>query len=494
MIDQANKPALNSDDMSVTTPEPVVDLANLELPTTRNTVFKKNFNFDARPEKLFAQFAHQPFAIWLDSGTSDHVDANTDIMVFCPELTVITQEDETQIAESAANKSITSKSDPLLILDQLHKAIFSNDCYSQSEVFTGGILGYFAYDLGRRFERLPSKAERDINLPEMAVGLYLSAILYCRKAKQYTFVSLASNAEALCLKLELELELENKLNSSHKKTDKFSLKTPWQSNMAKPAYAEKFAKVQEYLLSGDCYQINLAQRFSAEYEGDEFDAYLKLRKANNAPFSSFIRLPQGAVLSISPERFLQVKNTQVQTKPIKGTRPRSSDKTQDEQNAKALQQATKDRAENLMIVDLLRNDLSKSCDAGSVKVPKLFAIESFPAVHHLVSTVTGQLSKDKSSYHLLRDAFPGGSITGAPKIRAMEIIEELEPQRRSVYCGSIGYISANGNMDTSITIRTLVCEGNQVYCWAGGGLVADSECDSEYQETFDKVAKILPVL
>ena len=221
---------------------------------------------------------------------------------------------------------------------------------------------------------------------------------------------------------------------------------------------------------------------------------------------------------MSPERFLQLSQGKVQSKPIKGTMPRSSDKVQDANNAQVLKHSTKDNAENLMIVDLLRNDISKSCQPGSVKVPKLFAIESFPAVHHLVSTVEGVLANNKHATDLLRGAFPGGSITGAPKIRAMEIIEELEPHRRSIYCGSIGYISNCGTMDTSITIRTLICQpneksavstpsarvdipasadvnsGNTIHCWAGGGLVADSTALSEYQETFDKVNCILPVL
>ena len=254
-------------------------------------------------------------------------------------------------------------------------------------------------------------------------------------------------------------------------------------------------------------KLILAQRFSATYQGDEFEAYLALREANKAPFSAFIRLESATILSVSPERFLQLSQEKVQSKPIKGTMPRSSDKVQDAKNAEILKHSTKDNAENLMIVDLLRNDISRSCQAGSVKVPELFAIESFPAVHHLVSTVEGTLSEDKDATDLLRGAFPGGSITGAPKIRAMEIIEELEPHRRSVYCGSIGYLSNCGNMDTSITIRTLICQQgdksnkqpakpntNSIHCWAGGGLVADSTAPSEYQETFDKVNCILPVL
>jgi para-aminobenzoate synthetase component 1 len=264
--------------------------------------------------------------------------------------------------------------------------------------------------------------------------------------------------------------------------------------MDKTSYSQKFDQVQNYLKSGDCYQINLAQRFEASYSGDEWQAYLTLRSKNAAPFSAFLRLPQGAVLSLSPERFLQLKAGQVETKPIKGTRPRFADAQLDKQSAYELQTAPKDRAENVMIVDLLRNDLGKHCVPGSVKVPALFAIESFPAVHHLVSTITGTLSPSADACDLLRGAFPGGSITGAPKVRAMQIIAELEPNSRSVYCGAVGYINSSGNMDSNIAIRTLVMAQGKAYCWAGGGIVADSQVDAEYAETFHKVNKILPLL
>ena len=196
----------------------------------------------------------------------------------------------------------------------------------------------------------------------------------------------------------------------------------------------------------------------------------------------------------STKRFIAVHDNKVETKPIKGTLPRKADALEDAKQATLLANSTKDRAENVMIVDLLRNDLGKVAKPGSVVVPSLFAIESFPAVHHLVSTVTSTLDEGKTAVDQLEAAFPGGSITGAPKVRAMEIIEELEPHRRSIYCGSIGYISACGNMDTSITIRTLVTHQQQIHCWAGGGIVADSKVELEYQETYDKVNKILPIL
>ncbi len=256
----------------------------------------------------------------------------------------------------------------------------------------------------------------------------------------------------------------------------------------------EICRIQEYLAAGDCYQINLTQRFSAPYQGDEWQAYCLLATANKAPFSAFIRLPESALLSLSPERFLLLDGRHIETKPIKGTRPRHPDPTTDRQVARELAQADKDRSENLMIVDLLRNDIGRVSRPGSVSVPHLFAVESFPAVHHLVSTIHGELDARWQGVDLLRACFPGGSITGAPKIRAMEIIEELEPQRRNAYCGSIGYLSQHGRMDTSICIRTLIAEAGRLHCWAGGGIIADSDADSEYQETYDKVARILPPL
>ncbi len=252
--------------------------------------------------------------------------------------------------------------------------------------------------------------------------------------------------------------------------------------------------VKEYLSAGDSYQINLAQRHCAQYSGSEWHAFEVLDEHNQAPFSAFIRLEDSAIISISPERFLQLHNRVIETKPIKGTRPRFVDPAEDKNSALELANAPKDQAENLMIVDLLRNDIGRVAKPGSVKVPKLFDIESFPAVHHLVSTVTGELDNQYQATDLLRACFPGGSITGAPKVRAMEIIEELEPHRRSVYCGSIGYISAHGVMDTSITIRTLIATQGEIYAWAGGGIVADSDCHDEYQETYHKLGKILPIL
>lgn len=378
--------------------------------------------------------------------------------------------------------------DPLALLAHTQQQLLGElELCATHLPFIGGALGLFGYDLGRRFERLPVQAAADIAVPDMAVGIYDWALLRNVATGDWQLVLWGDEAGLANRLAWLEQQ-------QAKPAPSFALQGSWQSNMSRAEYGEKFARIQEYLAAGDCYQINLTQRFSAPYRGDEWQAYCLLATANKAPFSAFIRLPDSALLSLSPERFLLLDGRHIETKPIKGTRPRHPAPATDRQVAQELAQADKDRSENLMIVDLLRNDIGRVSRPGSVSVPHLFAVESFPAVHHLVSTIHGELDARWQGVDLLRACFPGGSITGAPKIRAMEIIEELEPQRRNAYCGSIGYLSQHGRMDTSICIRTLIAEAGRLHCWAGGGIIADSDADSEYQETYDKVARILPPL
>ncbi|MFV0448801.1 MAG: aminodeoxychorismate synthase component 1 [Vibrio sp.] len=433
--------------------------------------------------QLFSMVENQPWAMLLRSASQTHSDSRYDILVASPIVTLTTFGDETMVSEPSG--VTCSLEDPFSLLAKLQTQYLPDQSYSESLPFVGGAVGYFSYDLGRRVEKLPVIAENDIKMPDMAVGLYQWAIVVDHHNKTARWVGI--NLE----QAEQWLELQSKRTQDKQE---FALTTAWQSNMTQESYASKFAQVQEYLTSGDCYQINLAQRFAAQYQGSEWRAYQKLERYNQTPFSAFIRTEEGAILSVSPERFLRLNGTEIETKPIKGTRPRSEDKKLDEAYAVELANAEKDQAENLMIVDLLRNDIGRVAAPGSVHVPKLFDIESFPAVHHLVSTIRAQLDSQYSACDLLKAGFPGGSITGAPKVRAMEIIEKLEPHRRSAYCGSIGYISRHGQMDTSITIRTLVAHQNKIYAWAGGGVVADSQCQAEFQETLDKLSRILPIL
>jgi para-aminobenzoate synthetase component 1 len=267
------------------------------------------------------------------------------------------------------------------------------------------------------------------------------------------------------------------------------------SSFTRAGYLQAIARVREYIVAGDIFQTNLSQRFEADLGESAWAFYLRLRTRNPAPFAAFFDGPAGIVLSASPERFLHVDVTgRVETRPIKGTRPRGVGPEHDAALGLALAESAKDRAENLMIVDLMRNDLSRVCAPGTVRVPELFSLERYATVHHLVSTVVGQLEAGFDALDLLRAAFPGGSITGAPKVRAMEIIAEMEPSGRGVYCGSIGYMSLTGALDTNIAIRTVVVRGGRAYFHAGGGIVADSVPEQEYRETLDKARGIIDAL
>ncbi|WCG84779.1 aminodeoxychorismate synthase component 1 [Pectobacterium sp. A5351] len=431
----------------------------------------------------FAPFAQQPWAMLLHSGFADHPHNRFDIMVADPRVTLSTRGNRTEIMRDSVTKS--AEGDPFTLLqEQLDTLALPTEARSDFP-FQGGALGLFGYDLGRQIETLPTQAERDIDLPDMAVGLYDWALVADHLRQTLTLIVHHS--------LQARLDWLATPPVSASQAD-FRLTSSWLPNMSREAYGEKFRTIQDYLLAGDCYQVNLAQRFSASYHGDEWQAFLQLSAGNKAPFSAFLRLPENTVISVSPERFLWLEDQRIQTRPIKGTLPRLADPEADKQQAARLAGSEKDRSENLMIVDLLRNDIGRVAVPGSVRVPELFVVEPFPAVHHLVSTIEARLPSDCPATTLLRACFPGGSITGAPKIRAMQIIEELEPQRRNAYCGSIGYISLCGTMDTNITIRTLLTERGRIYCWAGGGIVADSQEQAEYQETFDKVGRILPLL
>ncbi|MEE3649365.1 MULTISPECIES: aminodeoxychorismate synthase component 1 [unclassified Brenneria] len=432
---------------------------------------------------LFAPFSQQPWAMLLHSGFAEHSHNRFDIMVADPRVTLCTRGGQTDIIRDDGRQ--VSADDPFSLLQQQIESLGIAADPHPDFPFQGGALGLFGYDLGRRIETLPTQAAQDIDLPDMAIGLYDWALIADHQRQTLTLI----------VHRHLQHRLDWLANPPvYDRQADFQLTGPWRANLSREAYGEKFRRIQDYLLSGDCYQVNLAQRFVAEYQGDEWQAFLRLSSDNKAPFSAFLRLPENTVISLSPERFLWLENQRIQTRPIKGTLPRLADPAADARQAERLARSEKDRAENLMIVDLLRNDIGRVAAPGSVSVPQLFAVEPFPAVHHLVSTIVARLPETCRATTLLRACFPGGSITGAPKIRAMQIIEELEPHRRNAYCGSIGYLSVCGTMDTSITIRTLLTEQGKIYCWAGGGIVADSQEQAEYQETFDKVGRILPLL
>ena len=449
------------------------------------TLFSQEIPYQLTAEQLFERIRHLSRPILLDSSFESNGTQRFDIMSAAP-ASIITA-DETKTTIYADGLSPVNKDEsPFSVLKEELAKLKKVDSGGIELPFHGGALGYFSYDLGRTIEALPTTAEDDISMPLMDLGIYLWAVIRDNELEKSWFIAHPQCPENQRLAM---IALITDAVPPHQ--DNFKLTSNFSSNMSVSAYKEKYHRIIDYIKAGDCYQVNLAQRFKASYEGDEWFAYQRLSKKTDAPFSAYMQTDDYALVSLSPERFIEVNNGIVETKPIKGTRPRGSNPEVDKQNAELLKNSTKDRAENLMIVDLLRNDISKACELGSVKVPKLFDIEGYSNVHHMVSTIQGKLANDKDAIDLLEGSFPGGSITGAPKLRAMEIIEELEPHRRTAYCGSIAYLDCNGNMDSSILIRTLVCRKGNIYCWGGGGIVADSDADKEYTETLVKVSHLM---
>ncbi len=343
--------------------------------------------------------------------------------------------------------------------------------------FSSGMIGYFGYDA------LSSVNYSESEFPDIAVGFYDWSIIVNHTKKISYIVFKNKNAFINEIIERFKNEISEFISLDEKNT--FS---NFSQNVSKDKYIDDIVKIKNFISNGDCYQVNYSQEFSANYKGDPWNIYKNIRKINPAPYSSFISFDEKYVISSSPERFISVIKNYVETKPIKGTLKRIQDPRQDKEQIRILKNDEKNIAENLMIVDLLRNDLSKCCELGSVKVTKLFDIESYASVHHMVSTIKGKLNQTDSSINILEACFPGGSITGAPKIRSMEIISELENRKRGVYCGSIGYFDENNNMDTNICIRTIMMNSDRLTFAAGGGIVHDSVPEDEYYESLEKVA------
>ena len=374
--------------------------------------------------------------------------------------------------------------------------------------FQGGLAGYLGYEFAGALESVPAPHRRNRSLPDVVLALYDWVIAWDHETADAWIISTGVPASGRERQLRAETrlrrikELVTGATSVHHAADLppsdgrgLAEAAGVVSTFSAAAYRAAVTRVRDYILAGDIFQVNLSQQFAAPLPGKPFELYTRLRRRNPAPFAAYFEVGGAAVLSVSPERFLKLgEGGSVETRPIKGTRPRGADPADDARLARELLSSEKDRAENVMIVDLLRNDLSRVCRAGSIHVPVLCALESHPTVHHLVSTVEGQLAGGEDAMTLLAAAFPGGSVTGAPKVRAMEIIAELEPTARSVYCGAIGYIGFSGAMDTSIAIRTAIAEDGRLYFNAGGGIVADSDPDAEYRETLDKAQAFVQVL
>jgi len=469
-----------------------------------NIMLKQKLNYVPDSSVLFEKIAHEEWAIFLDSGKPAGNYGRYDIMVARPFITITIRNHRAYVAQNETTTSFL-EDDPFSLLKRVMATYNSHSNNELNIPFSGGAIGYFGYDLARYLEVLAETAQDAADMPEMSIGIYDWAVVVDHDEQTTWLVSQGHDPSTkdawqdLCHLFDepspvSHLGMSNSSAKDSFKVDGSKLERTVCSNLDLADYSAAFDRIKRYIIEGDCYQVNLAQRFSVKAQGDAWVAYKKLREISPAPFMAYMNLHQCQVLSGSPERFLQVVNQHVETRPIKGTRTRAADAVQDALNAKELVDSLKDQAENLMIVDLLRNDISKNCEIGSVKTPNLFNLQSFVNVHHLVSIITGTLSADKTSIDLLRGCFPGGSITGAPKLRAMQIIEELEPHRRGLYCGSIGYIGFDGNMDTNIAIRSIVYANNEISFYAGGGIVADSEMLKEYTETWDKAASMLKLM
>jgi para-aminobenzoate synthetase component 1 len=434
--------------------------------------------YQADPTEHFARIRHAPGAVLLDSGRPGAERGRYDLLSAWPLACLKPSPDESAKGYFARLRAALSALGP------------ADAPMSRPLPFTGGLIGYLSYDFGRRLEPMPEQARDDLSFPDAQLGLYAWALISDHQLRS-TQLMFHPSFDASERQRLIQLFTAT---ASTETTTAFRLLAPFQADQSAAQYQRTVQRILDYIRAGDCYQVNYAQRFRAACQGDAWQAYLALRDACPTPFSGFISGPAGDILSHSPERFIEVRNGQVETRPIKGTRPRGTTPEDDSQQADALLASAKDRAENVMIVDLLRNDLGRSCRTGSVRVPELFALESYPNVHHLVSAVTGELADGKDALDLLAGSFPGGSITGAPKIRAMQIIDELEPTRRALYCGSLLYLDVRGEMDSSIAIRSLLVKDGHISCWGGGGIVMDSDWQAEYRESIAKVEVLLRTL
>lgn len=415
-----------------------------------------------------------PWPVWLDSGRPAIAGGRFDIIAADPVAQLqLGVEDALQVPQRL--RELLGRSAPC------HPAL----------PFCGGLIGFASYELGRVWAGLAPRAGERL-ADDLCAGLYDWALVIDHHRQHVTLVGAGRSQRTR----EQWHELVERFAApvAPEPVPRAPVAELLDLGFTPSSYAQAFQRLQRYIRDGDVYQVNLTRRLVSAGEGDAWDSYRRLRALSPAPFGAYLGYDDYQVLSNSPEQFLSLHGRRVQTRPIKGTRPRGDTPQADARLRADLAASDKDRAENLMIVDLLRNDLGRVCEPGSIEVPQLFGIESYATVHHLVSTISGTLRHGLDAVDLLQACFPGGSITGAPKRRAMQIIDELEPAGRELYCGSVFRIGYDGNLDSSISIRTLLKRGERFYYWAGGGVVADSQCDAEYRETLDKSAAYFRLL
>jgi para-aminobenzoate synthetase component 1 len=472
------------------------------------------------PLAVVTQLRDLPYPLFLDSAADPARLGRYSFVAADPPLVITAKDGTVTLRGASGDEPAAVNDDPLLAVQKI-LGRFATDPVAGLPPFQGGAAGYIGYDYGATLERLPRPLYDDLGIPDVVLGVYDWVIAWDHQQDRAWLISTGLSAAGPDTRASRALEraaaVRERLRApapprqhtarardGHEHGSAGRPAPPTfpvpghpaiRSSYPHDGYLAAVARVREYIVAGDIFQANLSQRLQAEYAGDPWSLYRQLRAINPAPFAAYFEAPGLAVVSASPERFIQVGvGGAVETRPIKGTSPRGIGPEHDAHLGRALTESEKDRAENLMIVDLLRNDLSRVCIPGSVRVPELFALEHYSTVHHLVSTVVGHLSPGTDAIELLRAAFPGGSITGAPKVRAMEIIAELEPSRRGVYCGTVVYVSVTGAADSSIVIRTYLARHGRVYFSVGGGIVADSDPEAEYRETLDKARALIAAL
>lgn len=409
------------------------------------------------PQEVFAEWERRPHCVWLD--TAGGAGEGISILAAAP-------------SRILATKGPAENPFPMLAAELSARQLSADQPYP-----VGAAIGFLGYDLKNCLERLPARAVDDLGLPDCWFGFYDHLLVFDHTARQVWEVG-------------VPVEKHAAVTTASVCPDDTTAADRWvriRSNFSRAEYCDAIRRAKEYIAAGDIYQVNLSQRFQCHMDVSAPELYATLRQTNPAPYCAYLDIGDAQILSTSPECFLQIRDREVVTRPIKGTRPRRADPAE-------LLASAKDNAELLMITDLERNDLGRVCAYGRVHVRELKRVESFATVHHLVSTVAGRLRPDVSHVECVRACFPGGSITGAPKIRAMEIIDELEPHARGVYTGAIGFFGYNGVSHFNVAIRTAVYQRGRLTFHAGGGIVADSEPDAEYEETLDKAQGIVHAL
>ena len=448
---------------------------------------------------LAATFSRRPYPFFLESGMREGGLGRFSFLGCDPFLLMRSHGRDIKVLERGGERSLYA--DPLDVLQSLL------DCYRLPEgdfpvPFVGGAVGYLGYDLGRLIERLPGGPVEDVPLPEAYLCFYDAMVAYDHVRGEAYLLSTglpeppgpARQARAGRRMAELSRLVQEPLCPVEPAGALAGSPVKPCSNFTREGYLRAVQRAKEYIVAGDIYQVNLSQRLQAPWPGGPWELYQRLRAVNPAPFAAYQDFGEFAVVSASPERFLRLSGDRIETRPIKGTRPRGATPSEDRRLARELLASEKDRAEHIMIVDLERSDLGRVSRTGGVAVDEMMALERYATVHHLTSTIRGRLRPDRNVADLLRATFPGGSITGAPKIRAMEIIDELEPTRRGVYTGAIGYFSVTGDLDLNIAIRTIVVKDGVAHFQVGGGIVHDSDPDAEYQETLDKGRALIEAL